>query len=284
MQAILSLFRILPLSTTHRLGSLLGYVIYALSLRTRKRLKNNLRKSSLAQNAAHFNQLKHANIKELGKSLLETFAIWQKDEATLQSMVKNVIGWEHVEVAQAAKKGIIFLTPHLGCFEIAPIFYGVCAPITVMYRPPKINYFHQMIINGRSRKGVTLATADASGVRKLMQALKKGDAIGILPDQVPKTGDGEWADFFGETAYTMTLASKLANKTQAMVIMAFGERLADGQGFNIHLKPIDSIADATLLNQAIEKQVAQKPEQYLWSYNRYKKREFALSKPGAPKV
>ncbi len=283
MQSLLSLFRILPLSTTHRLGAVLGRIVYACSRRVRKRLRRNLAISQLAANPDEFESLKQANIRELGKSMLETFAIWQKNEATLQAMVKNVHGWETVEAALDKKQGIIFLTPHLGCFEITSIFYGARHPITVLYRPPKLDFFHNMIKRGRGRKGVTLAEANASGVRKLMQALKRGEAVGILPDQVPKTGEGEWVTFFGEPAYTMSLASKLANKTKASVIMVFGERLPDGEGFDIHLSMVESIATPALLNQAIEKQIAQKPEQYLWSYNRYKQREHALSKPGAPK-
>ena len=131
---------------------------------------------------------------------------------------------------------------------------------------------------GRSRTGVSLAEANAGGVRKLMQALKRGQAVGILPDQIPKAGEGEWADFFGKPAYTMTLACKLAEKTGATVIMAFGERLAKGAGYDIHLTHVESIASARLLNKAIEMQVAKNPSQYLWRYDRYKQRRYALAK------
>ena len=108
------------------------------------------------------------------------------------------------------------------------------------------------------------------GVKTLMQALKRGEAIGILPDQIPQAGEGEWANFFGKPAYTMSLASKLAEKTSATVIMAFGERLANGEGFTIHLKEIESIATPALLNAALEAQIKQCPSQYYWNYHRYK--------------
>jgi KDO2-lipid IV(A) lauroyltransferase len=187
-------------------------------------------------------------------------------------------GWQIVENALQTGKGIIFLTPHLGCFEITSIYYGNQHPITVLYRPPKLKWLEALILRGRSRTGVSLATADTKGVRKLMQALKRGEAIGILPDQIPAAGEGEWADFFGKPAYTMSLASKLAEKTGATVIMGFGERLENGAGYALHLNKLDSIATPTLLNQAIEQQIAQKPGQYLWSYNRYKVRSHALKK------
>ena len=134
------------------------------------------------------------------------------------------------------------------------------------------------IDTGRSKGQVKLAPANVQGVRLLMQALKKGEAIGILPDQIPNEGEGEWADFFGKPAYTMTLASKLAEKTGATIIMAFGERLANGQGYEIHLSAVESIATPALLNLAITQKITQKPEQYLWRYNRYKVRRGSLQK------
>ena len=242
----------------------------------KKRAIANITQSQLAKNPAEVKEIVRKSFAELGKAIFETPMIWQKNEADLLCLVKQIHGWEIVKNALQTGKGIIFLTPHLGCFEITSIYYGNQHPITVLYRPPKLKWLENFILNGRERTGVTLATANASGVRKLLQALKRGEAIGILPDQIPAAGEGEWADFFGKPAYTMSLASKLAEKTGATVIMAFGERLENGQGYAIYLSKIDSIATPALLNKAIEQQIAQQPSQYLWSYNRYKVRTHAL--------
>jgi len=131
-----------------------------------------------------------------------------------------------------------------------------------------------LISQGRKRGKVSLAPANAQGVKLLLQALKRGEAIGILPDQAPHEGEGEWVPFFGRPAYTMTLASKLAEKSGAQVLMAFGERLANGRGYHIHIKPISDggINTPTLLNQEIEKAIAQCSAQYMWIYHRYKVR------------
>ncbi|MGB7816787.1 MAG: lysophospholipid acyltransferase family protein [Methylotenera sp.] len=282
LKIIFKLFAILSLPGAHRLGVLFGWVIYFYSPKSAKIMKENLQTSRLASDDKHFNKILHENIGETGKAILETLAIWQKKETELLPLVKKVHDWSVVKDALQLGKGIIFLTPHLGCFEITSIYYGSKHPITVLYRPPKIKALHQFILQGRVRTGVTLAEANAGGVRKLMQTLKKGEAIGILPDQIPAAGEGEWADFFGKPAYTMTLASKLAEKTGATVIMAYGERLADGEGYEIHLTKLDSIATPALLNQAIERQIAQKPEQYLWRYNRYKIRRHAMNKEASP--
>ncbi|MBX9676822.1 MAG: lysophospholipid acyltransferase family protein [Methylotenera sp.] len=277
-KTIFKFFGILSLPSLHRLGAALGWIIYYCSPKSAVTIKNNIKTSSLAKNSAQFKQILNANIAESGKAVLETMAIWQKKEADILPLVRQVHGWKIVKDALKRGKGIIFLTPHLGCFEITSIYYGSKHPITVLYRPPKIKLLRQFILQGRTRKGVILAEANASGVRKLMQALKRNEAIGILPDQIPATGEGEWADFFGKPAYTMTLASKLAEKTGATVIMAFGERLANGAGFDIHITGLDSIATTTLLNQAIEQQIALKPTQYLWRYDRHKQRRHALAK------
>jgi Kdo2-lipid IVA lauroyltransferase/acyltransferase len=119
-----------------------------------------------------------------------------------------------------------------------------------------------------------LATTDVSGVRQLLKALKKGEAIGMLPDQVPGAGDGEWADFFGRPAYTMTLASRLAQRSQAPVVLTYAIRLAHGAGFELSFErmPAQNAGEspARHLNRALEDMVRRCPEQYMWSYNRYK--------------
>lgn len=273
----------LSLPTLHRLGWLLGWLVHYCNPNAAKLQRNNLLQSGLVQEPAQMQHVLKHNIVETGKALIETLAIWGMRDSDLQGLVKQVDGWPLIQTALDKGKGIIFLTPHMGCFEIASLYYGARYPFTVLYRPPKLKLLQPLIAQGRARMHISLAEANTGGVRKLMQALKRGEAIGILPDQIPAEGEGEWADFFGKPAYTMTLASKLAEKTGSTIIMVFGERLADGAGYHIHLTQVASIATAQQLNQAIEQQVKQLPEQYLWQYNRYKARRHAMQKRNAPK-
>jgi len=265
---------ILPLSIVHRLGAAIGWLIVRCSPSTSKCMRANLMQSGLATNPAHLNQLLRANIAETGKALLESLALWQWSQAKVQAHVTQFNNWQVVNQALAKGKGILFLTPHLGCFEITSRYYGITHPITVLFRPPKKSWLTPLVDSGRRQGQVNLAPANVQGVRSLLQALKRGEAIGILPDQIPAEGEGDWADFFGKPAYTMTLASRLVERTGATVIMAFGERLAQGQGYQIHLTllPDGSIRSLAGLNHAIEQQIAQCPTQYLWHYNRYKVR------------
>ncbi len=272
----------LPLSTTHRLGRALGWLLHFCTPSSARIMRENLKQSGLCTSETEFRRVIQTNIGETGKAILETLAIWQWPQNKAVALVNSCQNWHLIDAALAHGKGLIFLTPHLGCFEITSIYYAAQHPITVLFRPPKKSWLSVLIDTGRSKGQVKLAPANMQGVRALMQALKKGEAVGILPDQIPAAGEGEWADFFGKPAYTMTLACRLAEKTGATVIMAFGERLENGKGYKIHLTRVNSIATPRLLNQAIEEQIAQKPEQYLWRYNRYKQRRHAISKADAP--
>ncbi|MDP8567527.1 lysophospholipid acyltransferase family protein [Methylophilus aquaticus] len=268
----------LPLKWIHYFGAALGYGAYLVDRKGNRTALNNILQSGLTADTSHARHLMKASRMSAGKALIETFFIWGQPAAKLVPLVKEVHGWQLVEDVQKNGKGIIFLTPHLGCFEITSIYYGMHQPITVLYRPPKLRILKNMIISGRQKEQVTMAPANAAGVKKLLQALKAGQAIGILPDQIPKRGEGEWAPFFGKQAYTMGLASKLAQKSDATIIMAFGERLPDGAGYAIHLSEISDISTPALLNKAVEQQIARCPDQYLWQYDRYKQRRYALQK------
>lgn len=270
----LKLLAKLPLRLVHGLGVILGWGTYFSHQKYAVLIKQNLRLSALSKDEASFKKTLHRNINETGKAFLETFAIWFKDYKQLSHWYQGCTGWEHVNSALKAGKGIIFLTPHLGCFEITSLYYGQFHPITVLFRPPRQSWLMPLIHTGRQRGKVALAPANQQGVKQLLQALKRGEAVGILPDQAPHEGEGEWAPFFGRPAYTMVLASKLAEKTGAQVLMAFGERLSNGRGYHIHISPVEAggIATPSLLNAEIEKAIAQCPSQYMWVYDRYKKR------------
>jgi len=271
---------LLSLPALHRLGSTIGRIMHLFMAESKNTIRENLLQSKLLAKGEDIEKAIKLNVIQNGIHIIESLAIWQKRDTDILAWVRPCKDWHLVEEALARKKGIIFLTPHMGSFEITSIFYGAQHPITVLYRRPKMRWLHALTEIGRAHNQVKLAPANMQGVRMLMHALKQGEAIGILPDQTPGRGEGEWAPFFDKSAYTMTLACKLAEKTGAAVIMAFGERLENGQGFDIHLTRLEdgAIATPALLNQAIEQQIAKKPTQYLWHYPRYRVRKRALKR------
>ncbi len=267
------LFSLLPLNALHGLGALLGRLTYAASAEYAVRTRENLRRAAIAADEAEYRSMLSAAIAEAGKGITELPWIWGRPYDEVVGKVRECIGLEHIIAAQERGRGIIFLTPHLGCFEISALYAAKRVPITVLYRPPKLSFLEDAMRSGRERGQARLAKADVSGVRLLYKALRRGEAIGLLPDQVPSRGEGEWADFFGRPAYTMTLAGRLAESSGATVLIAYSERLTHGEGYVIHVEPLALDFSAPVpqqINVALERVIRACPVQYLWSYNRYK--------------
>lgn len=268
------LLAMLPLSWLHATGSGLGWLVYLSSPKYAQRLRENLMHSRVWGDEAQYQRLLHATVSETGKAFAEMPAIWFRPQAEAARWVRAAHGLDLVDAAREAGKGLIVLTPHLGCFEVIAQYCALHFPFTVLYRTPRIRALEPPMLHGRTRPNLTSASADLKGVRLLLKALRRGEAIGILPDQVPAMGDGEWADFFGRPAYTMTLASKLRETTGATVLMCYAQRLSRGGGYEITFRPMAAAAHnescARSLNRSLEEVIRLCPEQYLWSYNRYK--------------
>jgi len=268
--ALLRAYARLPLPLIHGLGIVAGWSMYLFDDKFSRRLRKNILSTKIAENEQAYRRLVHKSIREMGKGLMETFAIWFRPEQSILDWVKTCHGWEHVEAALSRQKGIIFLTPHLGCYEITSIYYAAHHPISVLYRPSRQQWLKPYMEEGRSRGKARLAPTSLGGIRDLLKTLRRGEAVGILPDQVPESGEGAWARFFGQPAYTMTLVERLTKSTGATVLLAFGERLSWGRGFVIHIEPLGGAATLQNMNDGIERLVRGEPAQYLWSYRRFK--------------
>jgi KDO2-lipid IV(A) lauroyltransferase len=148
--------------------------------------------------------------------------------------------------------------------------------MTVLYRPARKPWLRPLVEAARRRPGLDAAPATLAGVRQMLRALKRGEVVGLLPDQVPPEGMGVWASFFGRPAYTMTLAARLAQQSGAALLFVWGERLPHGTGYHVRVSapdgelPTDALGAATAINRAMEQLILQCPEQYLWGYHRYK--------------
>jgi KDO2-lipid IV(A) lauroyltransferase len=265
------LFRLLskfPLPLLHLLGSALGWLVYLASPSYRARLRDNLR-------AAGFGHVQRSAIAEAGKAIVELPFVWCAAPERV-ARCATVEHWEQVQALQDQGRGIVFLTPHLGCFEVVGQQIALRTPFTALYRPPKKAALKPLIEGARSRPNLNLAPANLSGVRTLAKCAKRGEAIGVLPDQVPQEGEGVWAPFFGRPAYTMTLPAKLARLGDAAIMLVYAERLARGRGFVVRFVPFEGdlsgspAEQAASINGAMEQLIARCPAQYFWSYNRYK--------------
>jgi len=259
-----------PLGVLYVLGAALGWAAYGLSPTYRRHLRENLAAAGYADAAT-----RRAAIAGAGRMIVELPAIWLRPRAEVIALVRSIDGREHVDAARAAGKGIVFLTPHLGCFEITAQFAAAAFPITALYRPPKSAWLGKVIEQWRARDNMHLARVDLAGVRDLVAALARREAVGILPDQVPGAGQGEWTEFFGRPAYTMTLAALLAERADSACLLAYGERLRAGAGYVLRIRPLPAArpgeSPTRRVNAAIEALIRDCPAQYLWGYNRYKR-------------
>jgi len=267
-----------PLVLLRGLGIVLGWMVWLLSARYRKTHRANwqaaIDSGRLGRPAARARLLYWESIGQAGMLATELPKIWCDPRAAGEM---KIWGLDQVRPMLENGRGVLLLTPHLGAFELAARALALHMQITVLYRPARQASFRKLMETLRPTPGVTTAPATSGGVRQLLRSLRRGEAVGILPDQVPSGGEGEWAPFFGKPAYTMTLPIRLAQATGAAVFWVLAIRTRSG--WRLELEPwvpaLDlataPIADAAAaMNVALEDAIARAPEQYLWAYNRYK--------------
>ncbi len=273
LRLVLKLLAYLPLSLLQAIGVFISRVAFFFSRRYSKMLHKNLEQSKVTQSVTDLEVLTKSNVAETGKAFLELPFIWFRPRDEVLSKIRNVSGRTCLEAIFEAKKGVIFITPHLGSFEVIPKYLSTYAPITCLYKPPHKTFFANTMLRGRSGHNQSVVPADLRGVRLLLKALKKGEAIGILPDQVPKAGDGTWENFFGRPAFTMTLVEQLVHRTESDVIFTYAVRIGKGDGFDLFFEQMtypEQDFNSQLMNEKLEHIIRKNPSQYLWAYNRYK--------------
>ncbi len=277
---VLSSLARLPLLWWHGVGVGLAWLAYGCDRHFRQRLQHNLAQAhhhvSLVSNSHDYSRLRRQCIAEIGKGALELVVAWGRAPVHLMPLVRKIHGEAHWAAALARGKGVLCITPHLGCYDLGGRYLAKDHALMAMYRPSRQTWLEPLMSMGRDRGRAVTVPADMRGVRSMLQHLKKGGVAMILPDQVPTDGDGVWADFFGKPAYTMTLAARLATATDAAVVWFYLERLSWGRGYHLHFFEMpsafsaDKVDDAHLTNQMVEQWVVTCPSQSLWSYNRDK--------------
>lgn len=280
MPSIFRLLSALPLWLLHAIGALLGWVAFCASPTYRRRFLAN------AARAGYRLRDVRAAVAHAGRMVAEAPRLWLAPEPP-PCEVRNA---ECVQRAWEQGRGIVFLTPHIGCFEMsvqegARRWSQEHGPFTILYRPARQPWLARVMQTVRNRPGIAAVPTTLQGVRQMLKALRAGRAVGLLPDQVPPQGQGLWSPFFGQPAYTMTLAARLVQQTGAAVILARCERLPRGRGYVLHLQaleqPLAPTLDAAVLqiNQAMEQLIRQSPGQYLWGYARYKQPRAEAQQP-----
>lgn len=264
-----------PLALLHAIGAPLGWVVYLAAPSYRARFKANA-----AQAGVPWDQARGA-IAAAGRMVMELPPLWLRPAGAKLPMPVQWEGDEQMAQALAQRRGLLLLTPHMGSFELAGQSYAErygasLSPLTVLYRPARKPWLRGLIESARRRPHLETAPASLAGVRQMIRALRRGEVVGLLPDQVPPEGQGVWAPFFGKPAYTMTLAGRLVQQTGCALLLLWAERLPRGAGFRVRVSapreplPAEPVAAAAAINREMEVLIRACPEQYLWGYHRYK--------------
>ena len=279
MTAFFRMLSRLPLPWLQTLGAGLGWMVWWASPSYRHRFLQNTQAAGL-----RWDQVRPA-VAAAGMVLAELPWLWMRPASKRLDVPLHWDGLSHLTDALQQGRGMILLSPHLGCWELGAQMMAehlgpVHGPMWVMYRPARKAWLRDLVAGSRQRPFLQAAPANQSGVRQLLRTLRQGGYTAILPDQVPPQGQGVWSRFFGRDVYTITLAVRLARQTGAQVVMGWCERLPKGQGFISHFEPWDhaglqgaqvSLEDTVLaMNQHIEAMVRRAPGQYLWGYARDK--------------
>ena len=267
----------LPLPVLHGIGAFIGWLLWIAPNPLRRKATQTLSFVITHIDAESRQRLLKSTLLETGKSALELCKIWSGDPHAALALVREVRGGELFDQVLASDRGLIIAAPHLGCWELLNFWLCSRTKIAIAYRPPRQPALEPLLVRARGALAAEQVRAEgAAGVRTLFKRVSAGGVIGILPDQQPKAGEGEFAPFFGTPALTMVLLSRLAQRTRATVLFAFAERRPRGAGFRIHFLPApDAIADPDLptavaaLNRGVEECVKLAPEQYQWAYKRY---------------
>lgn len=276
-RAALRALALLPLEVLRAFGRLGGRVLESFDTRERQATRTNLKLCWPERDAAARRELERASLLETGQTISEFPALWCWPARRVLALAREVRGEEQF-LAARAKGGVLLLTPHLGAWEFSGLYVGSRVPLTALYKPPPIAEMEPFYMVARQRTGARLVPAGASGVRALHRALREGEVAGVLPDQDPGRGAGLFVPYFGPVANTTTLVVKLLEKTGAPLFLCWSERIEGG--FRVHfseateadLRCGDVARATTAMNRELERLVRTAPEQYLWSYRRFRNR------------
>lgn len=275
---ILKLSGLIPLRWAQRLGAGIGYLMARFRNRSREVARLNLQLVYPELPAPERQQLWTETLRQTGMVSMEMGVLWGASPAKGLSLVRNVHNLEYLQQALAEQKGVLFCVPHLGNWEVLNHYITQLTDVVAMYRPAKDPALDRWMLNSRQKTGIRLVPTTSSGVKELFRSIKRGEFVGILPDQEPRPRSGVFAPFMGMPTLTPKLCHELLRRSDAVALFGFSRRLPNGEGFDVHfVKPDeriysdDAVVSATALNQAIEACVQQAPEQYQWTYKRFKR-------------
>jgi len=271
----------LPLSVNRALGSSIGRIAWLTNGSLRRITQKNLALCYPQFSEGERYALARNSLLHTGRTLTESAWVWLRSPDFLAKRIRIIEGEALFEEALASERGLIIAAPHIGNWEAANIVITRSKPMTYLYRTPRKTWLQPMIIRWRANFDAHPAQLNAGGLREVLNQLKNGNTVGVLPDQEPDPNGGVFAPLFGVPANSMTLLQKLATRGHAHVLFCVchrdpGELFKRKPGWNVSfiepkagLLDPDPLVATTAMNKTIELCIEKNTEQYLWSYKRF---------------
>ena len=273
---LLRLLSLVPLRLTYWLALPLAGLLYLMPWRKHRIIRTNLRIAFPDLSDREIRRLHRKNLIAMAQLVLELGAVWHWSADQLLNVIKDSDGLDDLADARHRGKGVLLIAGHHGNWEINALRVGLDGEFSGLYKAPNSPVIDRELRASRSRFGAKLIASGSPAMREILRALRAGETVGLLMDQVPRQGQGVFAPFFGRPALTMTLVQRLARRTGCAVIFSDCRRLPGGRGWSLSYRPAPpEVADddpkvaVAALNQCLERSVSEAPDQYLWLYKRY---------------
>ena len=275
----------LSLAAAHRIGALAGLLYSVVPARSRNAGLVNLRIAFPTISDRELKRIARKSAVQAGRTIMELPALWRWPGERVMDLVREVEGRELLDAAIARGKGVVVATPHIGAWEMVPLWLGHNASLTAPFRELRLPELEEFIHSARQRTGTQMIPSQRSAARCLLRSLRKGDIVGMASDQDAGSGSGAFVPLFHEVANTGVLIPRLVAKSGATMLWVYTERLERGEGFRLHIEAADPgigsedlVRGARAMNRDIESIVSRFPEQYLWFYRRYRRRAEGCSR------
>jgi Kdo2-lipid IVA lauroyltransferase/acyltransferase len=260
------------------IGGMVGFFAYLLITQDRKRAITHLKEAFTEKDERWIRRTAMRNFIHLGKAMFE-FALITPRRLT---KIFDLHGMESVHAALQRGKGAIYVTGHLGNWELmadAGVAGGV--PLSVIAAPIRPEQVNDMVIELRDQMGVkTIVRSKPGAAKALIRIFKENRVLAILIDQDTDV-EGVFVDFMGKAAWTPTAAAAMAIKFDAPIFFGYAYRDAHNRHTGTVEGPLDLvrtgneerdiIANTAMLSKKIEKCVRNKPEQWVWMHRRWRR-------------
>jgi len=275
---LIHLFGLMNLRSAQRVGRLIGWLLWVRPTRAKAVAQVNVALCFPEWTAAQRAELVKATLSHNGMTVAETGAAWGWSQARGTALLAGVEGESVLQEALDSQQGVLFIPVHYGNWEFFNHFLSGRSKCMGMYRPSKMPPLDRYMHERRASIGFGLVPTTGKGVEALFEALGRGGMVISFSDQEPKPARGEYASFLGVQTLTPKLPYELIQKTGCRVILGYEERLPDARGFKAHfVEPDTGIYSADLgthleaMNRTLEACIKLNPEQYQWSYKRFKR-------------